>query len=193
MKTWIYFLFNPVRTIAGGRALGWGLLGIAVATGLSIGASVHFHGILHYGPASNNAWWCFVVEHLIVFLVPMLLLYLAGKLLSRSRIRFIDVVGTTAFSQLPFIGVALCFFPSSVQRMMALSPQELLAESNHALLMEANLWTFPTLIFIALMLIWLGRVASIACNLHGWRLFVSYVVALIGGDVICRYLINLMY
>lgn len=193
MKTWISFLLNPVRVVAGGRALVWGLLGIAVTIVLSIGADVHFHGILHYGSAPNPAWWCFAAEHLLVFLVPALLLYLTGLLFSRSRIRVVDVFGTIAFAQLPFVGVVLCFFPPAVQRMIQLTPQEMLLESNRALLVEAGLWTLPSLVFIGLMLIWLGSAISVSCNLRGWRLFVSYVVTLIGGDAICRYLIGLLY
>jgi hypothetical protein len=33
----------------------------------------------------------------------------------------------------------------------------------------------------------------VSCNLSGGRLWAVYLVGLIGGDALCRYLIGLMY
>ena len=93
-RQWLNFLINPFEWIAGFQALGWGLLGMVVSTVISYLSGWHYHGLLHFGPAPNPAWWCYAVEHLVVWIVPATLFYLGGLILSRSRIRVIDVLGT---------------------------------------------------------------------------------------------------
>lgn len=76
---------NPFIQIAGARALAWGALGLLVSTVICYYAGYHYHGLLHFGPAPNPAWWCYAAEHLIVWLIPALLFYLGGKVFSHSR------------------------------------------------------------------------------------------------------------
>ena len=102
-KQHLYGLINPFERIAGLEALLWGLAGMVVSTALSFYSGWHYHGLLHFGPAPNPAWWCYAVEHLAVWLIPAVMFYLGGLLLSRSRIRMVDVLGTVVFAQLPLI------------------------------------------------------------------------------------------
>lgn len=69
---------NPFIQIAGARALAWGALGLLVSTVICYYAGYHYHGLLHFGPAPNPAWWCYAAEHLIVWLIPALL-FLFGR------------------------------------------------------------------------------------------------------------------
>ena len=50
---------NPFIQIAGARALAWGALGLLVSTVICYYAGYHYHGLLHFGPAPNPAWWCY--------------------------------------------------------------------------------------------------------------------------------------
>ena len=122
---------NPFIQIAGARALAWGALGLLVSTVICYYAGYHYHGLLHFGPAPNPAWWCYAAEHLIVWLIPALLFYLGGKVFSHSRIRAIDVLGTVLFAELPLLGMTLIYLTPPMQMManmdMSMSPQELLA------------------------------------------------------------------
>jgi len=68
---------NPFIQIAGARALAWGALGLLVSTVICYYAGYHYHGLLHFGPAPNPAWWCYAAEHLIVWLIPALLFWAA--------------------------------------------------------------------------------------------------------------------
>ena len=107
MKNKVKLIVNPFIRIAGGQALIWGFLGLIVSTLLCWISGYHYHGLLHFGPAPNPAWWCYLAEHLIVWLIPALLFYLGGLFLSHSRIRVIDVLGTVLFAQLPLLGMNL--------------------------------------------------------------------------------------
>ena len=102
MKTLFEFLKNPFYRVAGYTSLAWGVVGIVISTAIAFLGDIHFHGLLHYGGAPNGAWWCFVVEHLVVWLVPSVLIYLSALFCSRSHVRPVDVLGT---SPLP---TALC-------------------------------------------------------------------------------------
>ena len=108
---------NPFIQIAGARALAWGALGLLVSTVICYYAGYHYHGLLHFGPAPNPAWWCYAAEHLIVWLIPALLFYLGGKVFSHSRIRAIDVLGTVLFAELPLLGMTLIYLTPPMQMM----------------------------------------------------------------------------
>ena len=57
MKKILEFMKNPFYRVAGYTALVWGVAGIIVSTAIACGGGIHFHGLLHYGGASNEAWW----------------------------------------------------------------------------------------------------------------------------------------
>lgn len=116
-KQHLYGLINPFERIAGLKALLWGLAGMVVSTALSFYSGWHYHGLLHFGPAPNPAWWCYAVEHLAVWLIPAVMFYLGGLLLSRSRIRMVDVLGTVVFAQLPLIVMNLFNFLPPMQKL----------------------------------------------------------------------------
>ena len=50
-----------------------------------------------------------------------------------------------------------------------------------------------SLIFFVWVLIWMFHALRVSCNLKGYRLGILYAIAIIGGDLICRVLINLCY
>lgn len=192
--SWKNFLIDPFERIAGFQALGYGIAGIVIATLLSWLSGYHYHGLLHFGPAPNPAGWCFAVEHLVVWLVPSLLFYIEGLFLSGSRIRIADVFGTVAFAQLPFIFMILFAFLPPVQRIyevdVNLPPVQMLAQPGFM----TGLWlTLLSTVFLIWVLIWMFQALKVSCNLKGPRLWIVYLIAVFGGDAICRLLIGLCY
>lgn len=65
-------MINPFERIAGWEALLWGLAGMVVSTTLSYYSGWHYHGLLHFGPGSDPAWWYYAVEHFAVWMIPAL-------------------------------------------------------------------------------------------------------------------------
>lgn len=193
-KLWMNFMINPFERIAGFKALSWGLLGMVVSTVICYQSGWHYHGLLHFGPAPNPAWWCFAVEHLVVWIVPAVLFYLGGLILSRSRIRLIDVVGTVAFAQLPFILMNLFNLLPPIQNMtkldMTMPPAEMVAQPGFLL----GIWlSVIGMIFLIWGLVWMYKALKVSCNLKGYQLGILYCVGVFGGDVLCRYLIGMCY
>ena len=123
-------IVNPFIRIAGMKALGWGVLGLAVSTWICWISGYHYHGLLHFGPAPNPAWWCYLAEHLIVWLIPALLFFLGGVFLSHSHIRIVDVLGTVLFAQLPLLVMNLISLLPPMRMLsqmdMNMSPEKLL-------------------------------------------------------------------
>lgn len=194
-KQWLKLWFNPFEHIAGFRALLWGFIGLIISTLLSFLSQWHYHGLLHFGPAPNPAWWCFAVEHLTVWLIPATLFYLGGLLFSRSRIRLIDVFGTVAFAQLPFILMNLFAFLPPMQKMLKINLASLpLQEITKQPVFLASVWiSLLSFIFLIWVLILMFKALKVSCNLKGYRLGIVYCVAVIGGDLICRLIIGLCY
>lgn len=194
-KQSFYLLLNPFERTAGYAALVWGFIGIIIATLLSYLTGWHYHGLLHFGWAPNPAWWCFAVEHLVVWLIPAILFYIGGLLVSRSRIRLVDVLGTVAFAQIPFIIMNLFYFLPSLQFMAQLNPNNLsIQELTTQPMFLKGIWlSLLSMIFFVWTLVWMFYALRVSCNLKGYRLGILYAVAIIGGDLICRMLIGMCY
>ena len=194
MKNKVKLIVNPFIRIAGGQALIWGFLGLIVSTLLCWISGYHYHGLLHFGPAPNPAWWCYLAEHLIVWLIPALLFYLGGLFLSHSRIRVIDVLGTVLFAQLPLLGMNLISLLPAMRMMsqmnMNMSPEEMLAQPYFILAMILTLLGLP---FLILTLIWMFNALKVSCTLKQWKLWTVALIGIIGGDVLCRFLIGWLY
>ena len=194
MKNKVKLIVNPFIRIAGGQALIWGFLGLIVSTLLCWISGYHYHGLLHFGPAPNPAWWCYLAEHLIVWLIPALLFYLGGLFLSHSRIRVIDVLGTVLFAQLPLLGMNLISLLPAMRMMsqmnMNMSPEEMLAQPYFILAMILTLLGLP---FLILTLIWMFNALKVSCNLIKWKLWTVALIGIIGGDILCRFLIGWLY
>ena len=195
MKTLFEFLKNPFYRVAGYTSLVWGVVGIVVSTAIAFLGDIHFHGLLHYGGAPNGAWWCFVVEHLVVWLVPSVLIYFSALFCSRSHVRPVDVLGTVAFAQLPFVLLSL---------FMALPPMSEVATIQSAQAVDALLtdttwllmlvWIGAVSLLLSIWgLYWLFRATSVACNLKGRNLWIVFIIGAFGGNILCRYLIGLCY
>lgn len=187
-------VINPFERIAGWQALAYGLAGMVVSTLLSYFSGWHYHGLLHFGPASNPALWCFAVEHVVVWLIPAILFYVGGLLLSRSNIRPVDVLGTVAFAQLPLIIMNLFEFLPPMQNLAKMdvnrSPVEMMQQPGFML----GIWlSLVASIFMIWTLVWMFNALRISCNLKGYKLGILYCVAVFGGDVACRYLIGMCY
>ena len=156
---------------------------------LDIGLSLSWFASFWTGPQSG-----LVAEHLIVWLIPALLFYLGGLFLSHSRIRVIDVLGTVLFAQLPLLGMNLISLLPAMRMMsqmnMNMSPEEMLAQPYFILAMILTLLGLP---FLILTLIWMFNALKVSCNLKQWKLWTVALIGIIGGDVLCRFLIGWLY
>ena len=194
MRKILSFLINPFQQIAGYQALAWGLIGMLISTILSWLSGWHYHGLLHFGPSPNPALWCYAIEHITVWLIPVILFYIGGAIFSRSRIRFIDVLGTVAFAQLPLLFKNIMEFSPPMQHLVNMdtniSPTAMAQQPEFA----SGVWlSLIVTIFLIWTLIWMFKALKVSCNLKGYTLGILYTVTICGGEVVIRYLISMCY
>ena len=184
---WRAILLCPFEKIAGGAALLWGVLGLIVSTMISFWAGYHYNGLLHFGIAPNDLLWVYMVEHLVIWLVPALLFLLGGLILSKSKVRVLDVIGTTVFAQIPMIGMNLFHLLPSSQRMLRLDFSSLsIADILEEVLSIKNmLITLLGVMFLVWAMIWMFNALKISCNLKGTKLTLWYILTIIVGDILC--------
>ena len=97
-----------------------GLVAMLAAGALAHTAGGRFDGALdfHQLPPGVQAapQWAFVVDAAAAWLPLSCLLWLGGKLISRSRFRTVDVFGTQALARVPTLLTAAACLPPGVRR-----------------------------------------------------------------------------
>jgi hypothetical protein len=195
-------LINPFERIAGWEALAWGIGGLFIYSLLSYFSGTHHNGLLQFGMPHSDVFLRFAAERLVIWLIPTIIFCVGGLILSKSKVRMVDIFGTMAFSLLPFIPVALLDFLPWVRKMeaailqidMTASP----AQMNEQVLQLLKSFDFIIgiiisifiLIFFVWVLIWMFKALKISCNLKGKSLWILYLIGIFGGDILTRIIIS---
>lgn len=173
-------LFNPFRYIAGSKALIMGYLFIVASALMLYSGNLIQDSYIHIGMAeasflevlgAQTIWW----------IVPAVLLYLCGMALSKSKIRIIDILGTTAFAQIVLLlMIAPMLLPSvqqSTTEFVAAMQSGTIPTTIPIPLTISGIWSTIGLI---LFYIWNYNAFSVSCNVRGWKavaLFITVQVA----------------
>ncbi len=179
MKKW---LFNPFVYVAGWQALGFGLLLMLLTLILSYLSQTHFDGAIdaHFGFPSKLS--IYVFEQLNAWLSATIIFFAAGSILSKSKIRIIDVAGTLAFARFPMLFVALIGFVPSLHQFPS--------ANNIAVIAITGL-------IVALLSIWMVTLMyfafTISCNLKGSKAIVGFVVSVIVAEIFSKIIIHQVY
>ena len=201
LKTW---LFNPFYYVAGGTALGIGLVVMIVASLVGAATNYHFDGVidLHSGPPAPA--WVFVAENLINWLVMGVLAYLAGRLISRSRIRPLDVFGTQALARAPMAITLFCVLLPGFRRVsdhlagpLMQGPARYRSGSPGGVLKSfADVGTLDLAVFVLavilalVLLVWtvllMYRAFAVACNVGGGKAIGLFAAAILLGEVFSK-------
>jgi len=183
MWTW---LFNPFHYLAGGPALGIGVVAIAAAGLVGAASRSHFDGVLDFHSGLAVPLWVYLVEGFVDWLASGILLLAAGKLVSRTHVRALDVFGTQALARAPMLLTAVAALLPGFQRVTD--------ELARAILRGGALWpldvgaqdvvVFALVLLVTLMmLVWMValmyRAYAVSCNVTGARAVISFIVALL--------------
>ena len=182
-------LFNPFRYIAGGKALVLGLVFILSASFLLYSGSMVQDSYVHIAPTTLS-FWGILVAQLCWWAVPAVLYFAGGLLLTKSKIRIIDVLGTTAFAQLLYLLLIAPLLLPQVQESTTLTLQAIQQGvqptiADMAAIMINGIWS--TLVLI-LFYIWNYKAFSVSCNISGAKAIIYFVavqiVLTVVGNVI---------
>ena len=180
-------LFNPFRYIAGAKTLTMGYLFIVASALMLYSGNLIQDSYIHIAMAKATFWEVLGAQT-IWWIIPTALLYLCGLLLSKSKIRIIDILGTTAFAQiilllmiapmlLPVVMNCSTEFVASLQTGVAPDMSEYIP------LIIYSVWS---MICLVLFYIWNYNAFAVSCNVSGkWAILtfiaVQVVVTLAGA------------
>lgn len=179
-------LFNPFRKIAGAKALALGAIFIVTSALLLYSGGMIQDSYIHIGYTDKPLWYVFVMQ-VIWWLLPALLLYLCGLLLSKSKIRLIDMLGTTAFAQLIILLMVAPTLLPAVQEATAGIVAALQSGSTEfggtAALFTYGLWSMAML---ALYFVWNYNALAVSCNVKGWKAVTLFILVQIAVTMVCN-------
>jgi hypothetical protein len=182
-------LFSPFRYIAGAKALVMGYLFIVASALMLYSGNLIQDSYIHIGMAkasflevlgAQTIWW----------IVPAALLYLCGLLLSKSKIRIIDILGTTAFAQIILLlMIAPMLLPVVMNNMLeSVASLQTGAVPDMAEFTPMIIYSIWSLIYLVVFYIWNFNAFAVSCNVSGWKAIVAFiavqVVVTIVGTII---------
>jgi len=185
------WLFNPFHFVAGGMALAVGIVVILIAGLIGFFSNTHFDGVLDFHTGRSAPMWLVLSEGVVDWLTMGILLLVGGLLVSKSRIRPIDVFGTQALARFPTIVTALFTWLPGYQRGTAYLVAKTMGSTPAVEPVPADLAVFAlTALMGILMLIWMVwlmyRGFTVACNVSGGKAVAVFIPALILGEVISK-------
>lgn len=190
-RTPLALLFNPFAFVAGGLALVLGLVMILLAGWAGSWSGAHFDGVLDAHVGWHGPLWFFLVEGLIDWLCLTLVLLIAGKLLSSSSFRVIDLAGTQALARWPTVLASLACLPAGFRRFSgvllreAVKPMPQIPFANPDALVFLAV-TVAMLAFTVWMVAMMYQSFSISCNVRGQKAGWTFVAALLLAEILSK-------
>jgi hypothetical protein len=164
------FFYNPFTQIAGFKSFIIGIVGLLITTVLAFITGTHFNGFLNIDFAKDSHYWVYLVENLSNWLFLSVFLHISGLILSHSKIRAIDTLGTTLFSRIPLILAPLIRTVPAFQSFVIQSWEMYFVIG---LYLVSLIWT----------IILLFNAFRISCNLRNERLIVSFTISILLSEV----------
>jgi hypothetical protein len=203
MSTLVTSLFNPFVRVAGATSLYLGIGIILLSCWLGSMNGLHFDGVLDTHVGRKVPLWIFMAEGLIDWLSLALVLLAAGRLVSKTAFRTIDLIGTQALARWPMILVALATFAPGFHRYsaqllesvkaMATDPTKFALPPGGADAVVFGLVTAAMLVCTVWMVALMWKSFSHCCNVRGGRAVGAFVVGLLVAEVISKIAIGLVF
>jgi hypothetical protein len=195
-------LFHPFLRIAGATSLALGLAAIVLTALIGAGQGLHFDGVLDTHVGKSGPWWLFVTEGLIDWLSLAVLMLFAGRIISKTAFRGIDLLGTQALVRWPTVLTALaCLAPGFhrfsdvlTKSIIGLKPGQV-PQLPHAG-PDAVVFGLVTLFMLACtvwMVALMWRSFSHCCNLRGGKAVGIFVITLLLAELLSKVLIGQLF
>jgi hypothetical protein len=185
------WLFNPFKFVAGYKALLSGLGVILLSAFIASFGETHFDGVLDVHTGLKAPLWFFIAEGLINWVCMAVPLFFFGLIVSRSSFRAIDVFGTQALARGPYLIAAVVMLPEANRRFgeylrVKFTQAAPTVAVNYA---DALIFAFAMIVII-LMVVWMValmyRAYAVSCNIKGTKAIITFIVSLIGAEVLSK-------
>ena len=190
-------LFRPFRHIAGSNSLLIGLAAILLSGLVGSVSYSHFDGVLDFHTGRRAPMSLFLLEGLVDWLALAVVLFTAGKLLSRTAFRAIDLFGTQAMARWPMLIFAVVALAPPYQRFADSLGKQLTVAGGAFSIPVSELLIGGMVIVVGLLsMIWMVTLMyqsySICCNVRGGRAIVSFVGGLIVAEALSKIILMRM-
>ena len=167
------YFFNPFERIAGWQALVVGVFVMALTAVFGKFNNVAFDGVLDVHRWAPFGFSVAFAMQAVNFLVLFLTMWLAGVCFSKSKVRAIDVAGTTALARTPMLLLAIiCFLP--------------IAPAHNHDMPRVVVFSIIVILFIVWMVALMYNAYSVSCNLKGGRAVGSFIGALLAAEIVSK-------
>lgn len=103
-------IYNPFERIAGWKALLFGAIGMLLASVIAGVNGTHFTGLHSAIYSVSNGWYVPFFVLMLIWGPLTIFCALYCQFFGSSHYRLIDVIGTIAFSMVPYLIISLCGF-----------------------------------------------------------------------------------
>ncbi|MFB3897532.1 MAG: hypothetical protein ACE14V_14645 [bacterium] len=191
----VTWLFNPFYYLAGGKAMGIGLIIMVISGLLCYFSNSHFDGVLDFHMGAKAPIWFSLAEGIIDWVSFVIPLIVFGMLLSKTRFRVLDVFGTQALARFPALFMVLTAFVPGYQGLIAKLVN--ITPTNAVSVLTENIGAVIILIAISMVIlvlvIWMitlmYRAFAVSCNVSGWKAVIWFIVAIIVAEAISKIII----
>lgn len=196
-RSFAQWLFNPFEFIAGYQALLIGLAAILLTSLLGSLSNTHFDGVLDVHTGLQAPLWFFLSEGLINWISLVIPLFFFGLIVSRSSFRTIDLIGTQALARWPYLITAVVMLPNANRRVLEYLMAQYTQTHAASPINPTDIVIFAVAMFLAiLMIIWMialmYRAYTVSCNIKGPRAIITFIISLIGAEVLSKAAILLL-
>jgi hypothetical protein len=194
------WLFNPFAYVAGAKALFVGFAAILCAGFFGTLSQTHFDGAIDIHTGGQAPGWLIISEGFIDWLCVSAALLVAGRILSRTSFRTIDLVGTQALARWPTIFAGLIALPKGSQRfanyLAELVRRQGLALQSSGPSPETQFAVGDALVFavvalgMILIVCWvvflMYKAYVVSCNLRGAKAVLSFIGGVIVAEILSK-------
>jgi hypothetical protein len=203
VKLLLSFLVNPFQKIAGFTALLLGLVVILSMSYLGLITKIYFTSAVTLATTTDFAhakftqtFLLFLCQNLVIWLTVSTLFMVAAKVLKAKKTRMIDFFGTCFLSRFPYlffliiISVIILIHPTSLHSANA----DLVGQDYYPVHMSLLNWV-TNMVYVAF-LFW--QIATYfyafkeSSGLASKKLVISFIIALVLGDVITTFLVSML-
>ena len=192
------WLFNPFSFVAGYQALLLGLGIMLISAFIGFLGNTHFDGVLDVHTGLEAPLWVFLAEGIIDWMSLAIPLFFFGLIVSTSALRIIDVPGTQALARWPYLITAIVMLPEANRRAGAYLVAKLGFAAAPAAINYRDMFIFGFAIIVGIfMAIWMValmyKAYTVSCNIKGTRAIITFIVGLIGAEVLSKLSILLLF
>ena len=192
------WLFNPFSFVAGYRALFLGLGIMLISTFIGFLGNTHFDGVLDVHTGLEAPLWVFLAEGIIDWMSLAIPLFFFGLIVSPSSLRIIDVFGTQVLARWPYLITSIVMLPKATERFGIYLLSRFTSTAASVTMSYTDMLIFIFAIIVGIfMAVWMVtlmyRAYVVSCNIKGARAIITFIVSLIGAEVLSKLSILLLF